>query len=173
VGSADFFKYLFYAQNLIRQNTQMDYFSVAWSLSVEEWFYIVFPALLLASTAVIGQNNTKSILAISVAFVSVVALARVFFGDFGNWGDAVRPVGIWILVVCHRASGDSQATALLAFWAIVVIADRSSLLAKHLFPWLAALFGSSCILLALKLEHAVAARRWLSKIGLFVGKISY
>jgi peptidoglycan/LPS O-acetylase OafA/YrhL len=62
---------------------------------------------------------------------------------------------------------------LLAFWAIVAIADRNSLLAKHLFPWLAALFGSSCILLALKLEGAVAARPWLSEISSFGGRISY
>jgi peptidoglycan/LPS O-acetylase OafA/YrhL len=39
----DFFHYAFYIQNFARQSNANDYFSIAWSLSVEEWFYLIFP----------------------------------------------------------------------------------------------------------------------------------
>lgn len=196
VGSADFFRYLFYVQNLVRQSNQMDYFSVAWSLSVEEWFYVAFPGLLLAGTSILGRNDTKSVVALSALFITVISLIRFLSGNFDNWGNSVRMVvifridsiayGFLLYVLVHRAipkyfdklspvmaSAFLVATALLAFWAIIAITDRNSLLAKHLFPWLAALFGSSCVLLALKLENTVAARHWLSEASFFGGRISY
>jgi peptidoglycan/LPS O-acetylase OafA/YrhL len=196
VGSANFFRYLFYIQNLVRQSNQVDYFSVAWSLSVEEWFYVVFPGLLLASTSVLGRNNTKSVVALSAVFIAIISLIRFWFGNFDDWGSSVRMVvifridsiayGFLLYILVHRvapkhfgrlssitAGAFFVATALLAFCAIVAITDHNSLLAKHLFPWLAALFGSSCILLALKMENAVAARHWLSEASFFGGRISY
>ena len=196
VGSADFFRYLFYVQNLVRQSNQTDYFSVAWSLSVEEWFYVTFPGLLLVSTVLLRQNNTKSIVALSAAFIIGISLTRFWFGNYDNWGASVRMIvifridsiayGFLLYVLVHRAmpkhferlspvtaSALLVAAAALVFWAIFAISDRNSLIAKHVFPWSAALFGSSCILLALKMEGAVAARRWLSKVSFFGGRISY
>lgn len=39
----DFFGYMLFVRNLFDVPAVNDYFAVAWSLSVEEWFYIVFP----------------------------------------------------------------------------------------------------------------------------------
>jgi peptidoglycan/LPS O-acetylase OafA/YrhL len=47
LGSADFFRYATYVQNLSSQYNNRDYYPVAWSLSVEEWYYVVFPPFLL------------------------------------------------------------------------------------------------------------------------------
>src|ERR1700704_6219699 len=44
--SADFFRYAFYVQNLFQQANLNDYYSIAWSLSVEEWFYVSLPAIM-------------------------------------------------------------------------------------------------------------------------------
>ena len=47
LGSGDFFRYAAYVQNLSSQYNVRDYFPVAWSLSVEEWYYVAFPPFLL------------------------------------------------------------------------------------------------------------------------------
>ena len=58
LGSANFWRYLCYAQNLFRQSNTSDYFAIAWSLSVEEWFYVAFPSLLLAAAWVFGHAGS-------------------------------------------------------------------------------------------------------------------
>ncbi len=93
VGSADFLRYLVYAQNLFRQSNTADYFAVAWSLSVEEWFYIGFPSLLLAAAwlsgaARLGASPSSS----RSASASRSSSLRTLFGDLADWGAAVRRV---------------------------------------------------------------------------------
>ena len=45
--SSDFFKYLIFVQKIFPNFINNDYFPVAWSLSIEEIFYLVFPLLLV------------------------------------------------------------------------------------------------------------------------------
>mgnify|MGYP001181575061 FL=1 len=47
--SKDFFKYLFFIQKIIPNFINNDYYPVAWSLSIEELFYLFFPILIIAS----------------------------------------------------------------------------------------------------------------------------
>ena len=37
--TADFVRYLFYVENLFVSANHIDFYPVAWSLAVEEWFY--------------------------------------------------------------------------------------------------------------------------------------
>jgi peptidoglycan/LPS O-acetylase OafA/YrhL len=196
LGSADFFRYLGYVQNFFRQSNHNDYFSVAWSLSVEEWFYVVFPGLLIAGTAFTGRNNAYRAIASAAIFVAVIAVARLLFGDFGDWGAAVRRVvafrvdaiayGFLLYVAAERVFPEYfkklpmiplvialVVSTVLVFWGTAAAGADQSLLAKHLFPWLAAIFGSFCIMVALKAERAIASRRWLAGLGVFGGRISY
>ena len=48
--SFDFFKYLFFVQKIFPNFLTNDYFPVAWSLSIEEIFYLLFPLLLIYLT---------------------------------------------------------------------------------------------------------------------------
>ena len=45
--TADFIRYALYLQNLFFQANASDYYSVAWSLAVEEWFYVLFPVSMM------------------------------------------------------------------------------------------------------------------------------
>ena len=40
--TADFVRYLFYVENLFSSANHVDFYPVAWSLAVEEWFYVLF-----------------------------------------------------------------------------------------------------------------------------------
>jgi|TARA_B110000971_G_C19958872_1_gene476957 peptidoglycan/LPS O-acetylase OafA/YrhL len=47
IFSIDFFKYLFFIQKIFPNFINNDYFPVAWSLSIEELFYLTFPLVLI------------------------------------------------------------------------------------------------------------------------------
>ncbi len=74
--NSDFFKYLIFAQKLLPDFLSDDFYPVAWSLSIEEYFYLVFPLFLLLLNKVefinkvlflfIGMTLVKVILSDSV-----------------------------------------------------------------------------------------------------------
>ena len=66
------FRYLTLTQNLIAPMPPDYYFAVTWSLTVEEWFYLLFGAGLIAASRQIGGSRA---LAISLAIFMVVPLA--------------------------------------------------------------------------------------------------
>ena len=45
--SKDFFKYLLFIQKIIPNFLSIDYYPVAWSLSIEEFFYLSFPLIII------------------------------------------------------------------------------------------------------------------------------
>lgn len=65
-----YFKYLLFIQNLVTIDLPNDYFAIAWSLSVEEWFYIVFPIYMIAARYLRLSVNT-SLLVFFALFFSI------------------------------------------------------------------------------------------------------
>jgi peptidoglycan/LPS O-acetylase OafA/YrhL len=190
--SADFFRYLFYVQNLTGQHNTMDYFSIAWSLSVEEWFYLTFPLLCLA-VASISRSRAAPICA-GLLFVGIITAARTVWGDDAHWGSNVRRVvcfrvdaiawGFLLHILVRRSLSVERlpitavvvgfcVTAGATLFATYQIALGSVSSMEHAFPFYAPALGGAAILLALRLEEAI--ERWpaLSAAGLFLGRLSY
>ena len=70
--SKDFLKYLFFIQKIIPNNVSSDYYFVAWSLSIEEIFYLIFPIFLI----LFGKKNIfKKIL---LLFFLILILKFIF-----------------------------------------------------------------------------------------------
>ena len=100
--TADFFRYAFYVQNLVSQHNAEDYFPVAWSLSIEEWFYVTMPIWLLVATSWLARWDTRRVVVFVLAgLLSITAL----------WG-AFLPAGLYLLI--HLVEGETVTPMLLA-----------------------------------------------------------
>jgi len=196
IGDADFLRYLIYAQNLFRQSNTTDYFAIAWSLSVEEWFYISFPSLLLAAAWLFGRRDRRFAVAFGIGFCLAIVIARTLFGDLGDWGAAVRRVvafrldsiGYGFLLYLavdragtarlHRVPGWVIALILVlatvcAYAVLDRITETGDHAAEQLFPFSAAIFGGASILCAVRAEGAIQRLPALAWLGRYLGRVSY
>ena len=69
--SNDFFKYLFFVQKIIPNFISNDYYPVAWSLSIEELFYLFFPLLIVLF-------NKKNIIKNTIIIFFVIVILKYF-----------------------------------------------------------------------------------------------
>jgi peptidoglycan/LPS O-acetylase OafA/YrhL len=87
------YKYFFFIQNL--SGPHPNFFPVAWSLSVEEWFYLLFPVVSFIFLKLSRKKNA-SILAAVLLFLIVPFLLRV--AKFENW----QILGEWLEEAQYR-----------------------------------------------------------------------
>jgi len=182
LGSADFLRYAIYVQNLYHQANYADFFGVAWSLSVEEWFYLVFPPVIF----LLGRSRPVWA---TIAFIVAASLIRTIFGNYDEWGSEVRRVVLFrvdaiaygFLLYCVLKSipwwmastvvmiGSASASYAVLWW----ISAGGDALPKIVFPFTAACFGCSAICLALSIDEAYSKSRWRVLMAQFLGQISY
>ena len=67
----DFFKFLLFIQKAVPDFVESNYFMVAWSLSIEEFFYLIFPVYLILF------NNVKAS-KLALYFIIFLSLAKIF-----------------------------------------------------------------------------------------------
>ena len=84
----DFFKYLFFIQKITPNFINNDYYPVAWSLSIEELFYLFFPILIIAS----NKNNIirNSIIIFFTILIFKYFLTHNFDSNFFRTGTLFR-----------------------------------------------------------------------------------
>jgi peptidoglycan/LPS O-acetylase OafA/YrhL len=75
--SPAYFLHLLFLQNLATIDLKNDFFTIAWSLSVEEWFYIVFPLFMYGAQRWFGLGIARSLLIFFGAFF-VIRIAGYF-----------------------------------------------------------------------------------------------
>lgn len=89
-------RFLVFSQNVVTLHPHT--FDEAWSLSVEEWFYLSFPFLLLAFAAFVPLGNKKkSFLIFILLFLLLVTLGRglvLFFNQDLPWDNGVRRLAL-------------------------------------------------------------------------------
>tara|TARA_B100000927_G_C16449146_1_gene463067 strand:- start:462 stop:1499 length:1038 start_codon:yes stop_codon:yes gene_type:complete len=187
----DFFKYLFFIQNFLKISVVNDYFSISWSLAVEEWFYILFPLFLLIF-ATFFKNTKNKVLNISILFIFIIFLIRIIFAEYSEWGSNIRRVVLYRL--------DSIAYGFILFFfkdkikkikfnkilAIMIFslstisvfkileynAIDDNYLYKVLFHFMVAIWGATVVLIFYIFDKEIKNKKYI-KINLFLGKISY
>ncbi|NQV83819.1 MAG: acyltransferase [Rhodospirillales bacterium] len=95
------FQYALFLQNFYWPPPAFDYFSVSWSLAVEEWFYILFPIFMALFFAAWGlarkiDNRVTVFFIGTVAFIAVFTILRAV-SDVApeNWGNGLRRVVLY------------------------------------------------------------------------------
>jgi len=68
-------KYLWFGQSLL--NREWGFYSVSWSLCIEEWFYLTFPLLLLISSALTPNRKTSFILSLTIIFLGSLIIRNL------------------------------------------------------------------------------------------------
>jgi len=198
--TADFFRYAFYVQNLIAQSNANDYFPVAWSLSIEEWFYVTMPVWLLLATGWLRRWDKRCIVVLALVYIAAVAVARTACGDYDNWGPEVRRVVLFrvdsiaygfLLYLFVREVGPRVgagrldyvkallaallflAVALVTFVITSSVAEPGHLLLAHLFPFCAAAFGATALVLFYTMRKPMQKLPLIATCCDHMGKISY
>ena len=86
--SNDFFKYFTFSQKIYPDFLINDYYPVAWSLSIEEFFYILFPLILLCFNK---KNYIKYILIFFSSFLILkILMVDNFDSNFFRTGTLLR-----------------------------------------------------------------------------------
>jgi peptidoglycan/LPS O-acetylase OafA/YrhL len=81
--------YFLFLQNF--SSPHPSFFPEAWSLSVEEWFYLIVPAGLLVTQRIVGKNKKYLVLNWSLGIILFVSALRIYramkygYHDFEAW----------------------------------------------------------------------------------------
>ena len=189
--SDDFWRYLFFVQNLWRQINANDYFSIAWSLSIEEWFYVCFPVFFLLLSGGLGPTGRHGPLAIALVWIVTITLLRSLFADFDDWGAEVRRVvlfridsiayGFLLFIFMERILVRGSCAVLFLLLVLSSVAGfeaaehaaAGNLAAKQLYPFAAASFGMLALAFFRAASPAVERFAFLRRLSLFLGRVSY
>lgn len=137
--SAEVLGHAFFLRNL--DAPRMAFFAESWSLAVEEWFYLLFPAALLVGLWV-TTHFTRVLLAVALGFY--------LFSTAGRLHAAVQPNAVWDgatrMVVLNRF--DALMTGVLAAWVM------------HAFPNFWKRSALPLLLAGLALAFAMYASLW-------------
>jgi peptidoglycan/LPS O-acetylase OafA/YrhL len=194
IGSNDFFRYCFYVQNLFAQHNTTDYFPVAWSLSVEEWYYVTFPPFLLLIGLLLRSDGFKTYVSAALAFIAIITVIRFLLGDMQDWGASVRRVVVFridsiaygfllFLVVRQFGFGGGNTSRIISIVALVAATALLGFLngliehgdlhwARHIHPFASAAFGMSALAFFLSFNSWFSGP-YMAALSTYLGRISY
>jgi peptidoglycan/LPS O-acetylase OafA/YrhL len=193
--TADFVRYLFYVQNLFSSANHIDFYPVAWSLAVEEWFYVLFAPALFLVARLLGRRDRR--LEATFAILVVLAVAALRFSVAPHdWDLNVRRVTlfridsiVWgfllYLALERRAplaldAGRRRLGALLAALAISIPAELLVAMlalggvrsAQQAFPYVSAVFGMILVGAFWRADGVFRGRIFRS-VSFYLGRVSY
>ena len=195
--TADTLRYLFYVENLVGSANAADYYPVAWSLAVEEWFYLLFAPLLFLVGRLLGRGDRRLEVAFAALFILAVTALRAFAAPH-DWDLNVRRATVFrvdsivwgyllylalerrTLIASRTAAGWRTFAALGAMLALATALEfgaatgaiRGNEVAEQAFPYSSALFGMTAVGFFREAEPLFKGRV-VRAVSFYLGRISY
>ena len=195
--TADFVRYLFYVENLFSSANHVDFYPVAWSLAIEEWFYVLFAPALFVAARLLGKRDRRFEAAFAVLVILLFAALRLAFAPH-DWDLNVRRVTLFRIdsivwgfllylalegrlpVALGAASGRWRLGALLALLALAIPAELALAIlavegaapAQLAFPYGSAAFGMIAVGVLWQAE-GLFRNRIVRGASFFLGRVSY
>lgn len=96
-GINDIWKFFLFLQNFAY--VQSNFFTISWSLTVEEWFYLILPVLLFIIYNFTKASKKKSVLMTILVMLITVTAIRCLYVLLANpaWNDGVRRIVVFRL----------------------------------------------------------------------------
>ena len=180
-------KFLTYTQNILGDTSSPNFFSVAWSLSVEEWFYIFLPLSILLTTRCKIKYLKLNVLSICIITILLLNLIRFYYnGEEINWGEDIRRsvllrldslcFGIVAYILRDRLKKKYVifciiCTVLPLFYFLTnPLLISQSILAQNIFLPLCCICFSSILII---LTYSQTSSSLVKKVGTFGANISY
>jgi peptidoglycan/LPS O-acetylase OafA/YrhL len=183
-------KYLVFIQNLFGPHPL--FFPEAWSLAVEEVFYLLFPVLFLLLGRLSGLPSVRSILIVALSVILFSLLARLLLANsIESWDEGIRKVvflrfdtlmfGVLLAWVYDQHPRWLKKTGLATGMTLIFVASvvyfavstdaelNQSFFAKTLYLSLAPIGCAGLLLIGI--ERRLPG--WLSMAGRFLARISY
>ena len=164
-----------------------NFFSVAWSLSVEEWFYIFLPLSILLTTQCKIKYLKLNVLSICIVTILLLNLIRFYYnGEEINWGEDIRRsvllrldslcFGIVAYILKDRLRKEYVILCIICtiFPLFYFLTDplliSKSILAQNFFLPLCCICFSSILII---LTYSQNSSSLVKKVGTFGANISY
>jgi peptidoglycan/LPS O-acetylase OafA/YrhL/lysophospholipase L1-like esterase len=195
--TADLLRYFFYVENLFGAANRIDFYPVAWSLAVEEWFYLLFAPLLFLIGRLVRRSDRRLDAAFAVLVIVAIAAMRFALAP-PDWDLDVRRVtlfridsivwGYLLYLALEKRAAPSLKTpdgsrrfvalafalvgaAALELW-VSRLAVGGSVAAQQAFVYTSALFGMAGVGFFRQADEAFRGRL-IAAFSFWLGRVSY
>ncbi|MCR4378312.1 MAG: acyltransferase [Rhodospirillales bacterium] len=184
--STDFLQYLFFVQSITHITLDNDYFAVAWSLSIEEWFYIIFPIFLLTIRTWVNPGVKAILLFVAFFFILKMGYWLILGGDANDMRRAVMyrldSIAFGVMTYLYTKKVSRGFSIIYIGFVLAVIGEAiiwraifsgEAELEKLLFLYISPIMAMSTIAILYRNENYFRKIWGISGISGYFGKISY
>lgn len=177
--------YFSFTQNLAWPMPFDNWFGVSWSLTVEEWFYLLFSALLLCLASLRGSRSIA--IALGVFMLVPLLLRLVFALHVSDWDGGLRKIAVYrldaiaygvLLAAILRSRpgfGKFAEVALFLVGAAVMLAGEYLLLhaPPQVFPWIWSIVPAGIAMALPLVLHVPSPPRAAARVVTWISTRSY
>lgn len=182
----NFFKHLFFIQNFLEISQENDYYPIAWSLSVEEWFYLLFIPFLFLTNKFLKKKVAYYL--IFWAFIFLFIRCIYFLNNDFSFGQDIRRITLFRLDAIsfglifyiykqYMIEFLNKFKKFLFFFLLILYLilinniETNSIFISQILLLIYNLFSIICFYFFIKKENYFKNK--LKKISIFLGRISY